>query len=238
VIPLPSAENDTTEEAVEVDERRQELLGQIQAELGDAVVDTHLVPNRDLWVRVNTEAWSEVAAVMKNTLRYRFFDWLSAIDWMPSPYGRSMDSEVDKQLEDSGEETEDADVDPTVGTGANGYAGGESRMQVLARVHSLQTGLGVAFKADVPDLTIGTWTDHFPGADWHEREAWEMFGINFEGHPGLRALYLPGDFQGHPLRKDYPLLARIVKPWPGIVDVEPMPDPAEAKPSTTNPEAG
>jgi NADH-quinone oxidoreductase subunit C len=53
-----------------------------------------------------------------------------------------------------------------------------------------------------------------------------MFGIRFEGHPGLRHLYLPGEFEGHPLRKDFPLLARLVKPWPGIVDVEPMPGEA------------
>jgi NADH-quinone oxidoreductase subunit C len=50
-----------------------------------------------------------------------------------------------------------------------------------------------------------------------------MFGIRFVGHPDLRHLYLPSDFEGHPLRKDFPLLARMVKPWPGIVDVEPMP---------------
>jgi NADH-quinone oxidoreductase subunit C len=56
-----------------------------------------------------------------------------------------------------------------------------------------------------------------------------MFGITFDGHPGLRHLYLPGEFEGHPLRKDFPLLARLVKPWPGIVDVEPMPgEPAGA----------
>jgi NADH-quinone oxidoreductase subunit C len=41
------------------------------------------------------------------------------------------------------------------------------------------------------------------------------------GHPDLRKLYLPTEFEGHPLRKDFPLLARMVKPWPGIVDVEP-----------------
>jgi NADH-quinone oxidoreductase subunit C len=50
-----------------------------------------------------------------------------------------------------------------------------------------------------------------------------MFGINFAGHPQLTHIYLPSGFEGHPLRKDFPLLARIVKPWPGIVDVEPMP---------------
>jgi NADH-quinone oxidoreductase subunit C len=50
-----------------------------------------------------------------------------------------------------------------------------------------------------------------------------MYGIGFEGHPDLRHIYLPGDFEGYPLRKDFPLLARMVKPWPGIVDVEPIP---------------
>ena len=79
----------------------------------------------------------------------------------------------------------------------------------------------------------------FAGANWHERECWEMFGITFDGHPGLRHLYLPGEFEGHPLRKDFPLLARLVKPWPGIVDVEPMPAkrrrPSEAVTNPTPP---
>ncbi len=50
-----------------------------------------------------------------------------------------------------------------------------------------------------------------------------MYGVDFVGHPGLRHMYLPTGFEGHPLRKDFPLVARQVKPWPGIVDVEPMP---------------
>jgi NADH-quinone oxidoreductase subunit C len=53
-----------------------------------------------------------------------------------------------------------------------------------------------------------------------------MYGFVFDGHPSLRHLYLPSEFEGHPLRKDYPLLAREVKPWPGLVDVEPMPGEA------------
>ena len=59
-----------------------------------------------------------------------------------------------------------------------------------------------------------------------------MFGIDFDGHPDLRNLYLPGEFEGHPLRKDFPLLARRVKPWPGIVDVE-----ADARDDRTTPTA-
>jgi NADH-quinone oxidoreductase subunit C len=66
--------------------------------------------------------------------------------------------------------------------------------------------------------------DVFGGANWHERETNEMFGIAFAGHPDMRKMYLPIDFEGHPLRKDFPLLARMIKPWPGIVDVEPLPE--------------
>ena len=95
----------------------------------------------------------------------------------------------------------------------------------------------IHLKADIPEdsLAIGTWTDVFQGANWHEREVWEMFGITFIGHPDLRHIYLPGGFEGHPLRKDFPLLARVVKPWPGIVDVEPMPgETAEADDEATD----
>ncbi|MFI6344693.1 NADH-quinone oxidoreductase subunit C [Streptomyces sp. NPDC050560] len=55
----------------------------------------------------------------------------------------------------------------------------------------------------------------YAGADWHERETHEMFGIAFDGHPGLAPLLLPDGFEGHPLRKDFVLAARVVKAWPG-----------------------
>jgi NADH-quinone oxidoreductase subunit C len=88
------------------------------------------------------------------------------------------------------------------------------------------TFVGVTIKVDVPDdsLTLDSVCDVFGGANWHERETNEMFGISFAGHPDLRKMYLPIDFEGHPLRKDFPLLARMIKPWPGIVDVEPLPE--------------
>lgn len=248
MIRLPSADADTetADEAAEadegnvVDEGRQSLLEALTDELGDALVDSHLVPGSDLWIRVATESWSDTADYLRNRQRFRFFDWLSAIDWMQSPYGRSHDAEVDKVLgatsagadEDDDESADNGGDDGAedsgglTGTGADGVTGGATRFQVIARVYSLTTHLGLTVKADVgDDLTVGTWTGEYPGADWHEREVWEMYGITFDGHPGLRNLYLPGDFEGHPLRKDFPLLARIVKPWPGIVDVEPMPEP-------------
>ncbi|MFC8258521.1 NADH-quinone oxidoreductase subunit C [Streptomyces sp. NPDC057291] len=55
----------------------------------------------------------------------------------------------------------------------------------------------------------------YSGAAWHERETHEMFGIGFEGHPHLVPLLLPDGFEGHPLRKDFVLAARVAKAWPG-----------------------
>ncbi|NEA61796.1 NADH-quinone oxidoreductase subunit C [Streptomyces sp. SID12488] len=55
----------------------------------------------------------------------------------------------------------------------------------------------------------------YAGAAWHERETHEMFGVRFEGHPGLDHLLLPETFEGHPLRKDFVLAARVAKAWPG-----------------------
>ncbi|MFE4616136.1 NADH-quinone oxidoreductase subunit C [Streptomyces sp. NPDC056747] len=55
----------------------------------------------------------------------------------------------------------------------------------------------------------------YAGAGWHERETHEMFGVDFTGHPHLVPLLLPENFEGHPLRKDFVLAARVAKAWPG-----------------------
>ncbi|WP_406421461.1 NADH-quinone oxidoreductase subunit C [Streptomyces sp. NBC_00873] len=62
---------------------------------------------------------------------------------------------------------------------------------------------------------LPTAVDVYAGAAWHERETHEMFGIGFEGHPHLVPLLLPEGFEGHPLRKDFVLAARVAKAWPG-----------------------
>lgn len=134
----------------------------------------------------------------------------------------------------------DAEAAPTPegGVYGTGVAGGDSRFQVFARLYDVTAHVGITLKADLDedDPRIESLVPLYRGADWHEREAWEMYGFTFEGHPGLRHLYLPGEFEGYPLRKDFPLLARIVKPWPGLVDVEPM--PGEAVEEVPLPEEG
>ena len=193
------------------DEVREAELARVGAALGAAVLETHLKAGDDMWVRVDASAWRTVAETLRG-LGYTYFCFLSAIDWMPSPFGKGEDDPTEPAPE----------RDMTV---RQGYAGGATRFQMLARLVQPRTSLGINIKADVPEDTMSmeTWSGVFSGANWHEREAHEMFGIGFAGHPDLRNMYLPTDFEGHPLRKDFPLLARMVKPWPGIVDVEPLP---------------
>ncbi|MGH3770416.1 MAG: NADH-quinone oxidoreductase subunit C [Pseudonocardiaceae bacterium] len=58
---------------------------------------------------------------------------------------------------------------------------------------------------DVEDAHVPSVVEVYPTADWHEREAWDMFGIIFDGHPALTRILMPDDWDGHPQRKDYPL---------------------------------
>lgn len=210
------------EAVVETDAAREAVLAELTERLGAAVLGSHIRPGDDLWVRVERSAWRDAAEAAKS-MGFTFFDYVSAIDWLPSPFGRDMDSQEDLVV--SGAEPKPPA--PIV----QGYAGGDTRFQVIARLYNIATATGIHFKADVPDddLSLPTWTPVFAGANWHERETREMFGITFDGHPNLINMYLPTDFQGFPLRKDFPLLARRVRPWPGIVDVEPMPGVADSE---------
>ena len=69
--------------------------------------------------------------------------------------------------------------------------------------HNLILGLRVPLDGNAP--TMPSLIPVFCNANWFERELWDMFGIQFEGHPDMRRILMPEDWQGHPLRKNYPL---------------------------------
>lgn len=88
---------------------------------------------------------------------------------------------------------------------------------IVAHLWSTQARHGVLLRTRVPrdNPQLPSVAGVFPGADWHERETHEMFGIDFTGHPNLTPLLLPPQFEGHPLRKEFVLASRVAKPWPG-----------------------
>ena len=157
-------------------------------------------------VIIAPEAWVDAHRTAREDLDLVFFSWLSAIDWANEvESGETLNEEV------------------------------EERTELMSTVGDLSEGRRVTFSTTLPKEapSIASLVDIYAGANWHERETSEMFGIDFDGHPDLSHLYLPDSFIGNPLKKSYPLLSREVKPWPGMVDVEAMPE----KPSTENPEA-
>jgi NADH-quinone oxidoreductase subunit C len=75
--------------------------------------------------------------------------------------------------------------------------------QLLSIVHNIRLCLRVPLNGNSPSLA--SIESIYPNANWHEREIWDMFGIRFDGHSDLRRILMPYDWEGHPLRKDYPL---------------------------------
>jgi NADH-quinone oxidoreductase subunit C len=93
----------------------------------------------------------------------------------------------------------------------------EGRFEVVYNLYSLRNKKYVRLKVrvDEADAVVPTVTGVWSGANWHERETFDMMGITFSGHPDLRRLYMPEEFEHYPLRKDFPLM--------GIPDSIPLP---------------
>ncbi|MFG3341763.1 NADH-quinone oxidoreductase subunit C [Glycomyces sp. NPDC048151] len=139
---------------------------------------------------VDAKDWHEAVRICRDDLGCDFFDWLSAVDEGPG--------------EGPGEgPDEDSDDSPAI------------RFRIIAHLWSVAEKRGVLLRAMLTEGAVASVVDLYPGADWHERETHEMFGVDFPGHPDLQPLLLAPEFEGHPLRKDFILASRVVKPWPG-----------------------
>ncbi len=194
-----------------------EIVDSFRAEFDDLIVDSStahgqatVVVDRSTWVRA-------FEFVKRDPLDCDFLTFVSAIDWVELG-GEAGEKEAERQAEAD----EADDYDPLKAFRLPEMPS----YQVIARVYSSLHLHGVTLKANLSknDAVIDTLVGIYAGADWHEREMIEMFGIDVAGHPNKEHLYLTDEFEGHPLRKDFKLGAREIKPWPGAVDVEDMPD--------------
>lgn len=83
----------------------------------------------------------------------------------------------------------------------------EPRFHVIYEMHSIKKNLRLEMRVPLPgkNPAVPTISEVYPSANWYERELWDMFGIRSERHPDLRRILMPEDWEGFPLRKDYPL---------------------------------
>jgi NADH:ubiquinone oxidoreductase subunit C len=142
-----------------------------------------------LTVDVPAASWIAALTTARDTLGCTFFDWLSAVD---EPGTGFLVSAHLVALGGAAAAVPAADPGPVA-------------------VRKLLLRTTVPYEA----AELPTATGVYAGAAWHERETYEMFGVAFAGHPHPAPLLLPEEFEGHPLRKDFVLAARVVKAWPG-----------------------
>ncbi|MGI8774768.1 MAG: NADH-quinone oxidoreductase subunit C [Actinomycetota bacterium] len=172
-----------------------DALERVQDELGDLITEP-TIQHGHVHINCAPANLVEVATRLRDgdKTRCRFFGFIGGIDW--SEYG-------------------DEDNDEHKERRATPF---EVLVQLYSPDFTITVNIHVPLEGDKPSCP--SLTGVFGGANWTERETHEMFGITFPGHPGLVSLYLPEDFEGHPLLKSFKLPTRIVKPWPGAKDPE------------------
>jgi NADH-quinone oxidoreductase subunit C len=205
--------NDQPDTTTDVEEETPSPLDEYGAGLAERLSGRAVVEFDTVRIYVDRDVWVETIRRARDEEGLTFFSWLAGIDW-------SKDVEVGDTVAEPDELVE--------------------RFEVMCRLSSMVNVDGAQFITTLPkdDAVIDSITGLFGGAEWHERETHDMFGIEFTGNPNLSPIYLPEGFIGHPLLKSYPLIAREVKPWPGDVDVEGMPpEPDEASASAEGSDA-
>lgn len=102
------------------------------------------------------------------------------------------------------------------------YPGRRLRFEVVYNLYSIKYRHRIRLRALIPedDPSIPSVVSIWAGANWHEREAYDMYGIVFKGHPDLRRILMPEDWQGFPLRKDYPLKGPEGWGWKGFEELK------------------
>ncbi|WEV26058.1 NADH-quinone oxidoreductase subunit C [Streptomyces sp. 71268] len=164
-----------------------------------------------LTVDVPAESWIPALQAARTELGCTYFDWLSAVDEpgtglrVAAHVAALPDADAVARAERA------ASAGARDGAELPEHASGDAEPAGPTGLRRLLVRTTVPHEAP----TLPTAIDVYPGAAWHERETHEMFGVDFTDHPNLVPLLLPDGFEGHPLRKDFVLAARVAKAWPG-----------------------
>ena len=180
------------------------LIPLVSSRFPEAVSDHHTYRG-DETVVLRREFLLEVARFLKEdpALRMNFLMDLTAVDY--SAFGKSP---APAFFASSGVAVSPSaqipDEEPWPGPPA------ETRFVVVYHFYSLQHKhrLRLLIPVKSAEAEVDSLTSLWAGADWLEREVWDMFGIRFQGHPGLTRILMYEEFEGHPLRKDYPVNKR------------------------------
>ncbi|MET8024775.1 NADH-quinone oxidoreductase subunit C [Streptomyces avermitilis] len=162
-----------------------------------------------LTVDVPPASWLSALQTARDALGCTYFDWLSAVDepgrgFLVSAHVVALPSPPPQSHSQSRPLSPSPSPSPSPASSPSPSPSPSSVRRLLVRTT-------VPHEAPVLPTAVGV----YAGAGWHERETHEMFGVTFEGHPALDPLLLPEGFEGHPLRKDFVLAARVAKAWPG-----------------------
>lgn len=152
----------------------EETCQLLRSRFGEAVLDTVLEGGHP-YAKVAAERWPDVARFLKTDgrLRLNLLRCISAVDLLEQDRLGCIYDLMSVPLQDS--------------------------EQLITRTHEF----AVRIEVDRANPVIPSVADVWPAADWHEREAYDLMGIQFAGHPDLRRILCPDDWTGHPLRKDY-----------------------------------
>ncbi len=180
------------------------LIESVKNQFPDAVRGSHIYRG-DATLVLRPECLVEVARFLKEdpAFRMNFLVDVTAVDYLtfgkrPTPAFFASSGVAVKPS------SQIPDEDPWPGPPARSRFALVYHFYSMAHKHRLRLVVPVEETDAVVDSVTALW----PGADWLEREVWDMFGIDFRGHPDLRRILMYDEFEGHPLRKDYPVNKR------------------------------
>lgn len=203
--------------------------GSSTASAGAVISLSPTIDNNEVSVDVDPENLLEVCGLLRDQPEFRFSQLIDLCGIDYSTYGVAEWSTETQGGASFSRAVESASVGRlSFGVSANLPETGKPRFAAVYHLLSIEHNVRLRIRCHAPDDSlpvVPSVVDIWAGADWYEREAFDLYGILFEGHPDLRRLLTDYGFVGHPFRKDFPLIGNVemrYDPEKGRVVYEPV----------------